>query len=296
MNAIEQELITLLSHPDYRVSILSAGNYRFPADYRCETHLHPEIELNYITSGSCIMKVNGTVIPLKRGDCIAIRPFEDHSFLTDIRRSCRIVQLVFRLTLPAVLIEHNRFLAFEQPFWVLDQCESICLLLEQIARAHRASPADAYQRSQLDFSLLQLYAALSGKIRELRRCDSIFEGKLGKALALIELNLQYDIRLEEIAKEAGISSRYLRREFQQKIGMSPAAFLTALRLAKAKELLWNSSKHVQEIAWLTGFGSPQYFCRVFKKQTGMTPFQYRSLWNDEAAERRREAEPGQQRK
>lgn len=55
-------------------------------------------------------------------------------------------------------------------------------------------------------------------------------------------------------------------------------YICTLRLGKAKELLWFSSKSVTEIAMDTGFGSSQYFCRVFQKHEHMSPMEYRNLW------------------
>jgi len=57
-----------------------------------------------------------------------------------------------------------------------------------------------------------------------------------------------------------------------------------LRIAKAKELLWNSSKSITDIAMQTGFSSSQYFSRVFRKYAGMTPADYREMWRGKIAD------------
>ena len=75
----------------------------------------------------------------------------------------------------------------------------------------------------------------------------------------------------------GMSSRYLRKAFEDSIGISCSQYITMLRIARAKELLWDWEKDITQVASLTGFNSPQYFCRIFKKHTGMTPAQYRNM-------------------
>jgi YesN/AraC family two-component response regulator len=50
-----------------------------------------------------------------------------------------------------------------------------------------------------------------------------------------------------------------------------------LRISKAKELLKNTDKSVVEIAELIGYNDSNYFFRVFKKNTGVTPQQYRVI-------------------
>ena len=81
----------------------------------------------------------------------------------------------------------------------------------------------------------------------------------------------------------GISSRFLRRYFTQEIGMSCLDYIQALRLNKAKELLWETSKSVTEIALETGYGTPQYFSRIFRQEIGMTPSEYRSSWKEKVS-------------
>lgn len=69
---------------------------------------------------------------------------------------------------------------------------------------------------------------------------------------------------------------YVSKKFQKETGQKFSAYLTALRVAKAKELLQDADvDKVQAIAELVGFGNnPQYFSQVFKKATGMTPSAY----------------------
>ena len=88
----------------------------------------------------------------------------------------------------------------------------------------------------------------------------------------------------ELAKKYGVSSRYIRKCFQQETGMSCQKYICTLRIGKAKERLWFTSKSATEIAHETGFGSSQYFCRVFQQYTEMTPLEYRNLWRGQKAE------------
>ena len=111
--------------------------------------------------------------------------------------------------------------------------------------------------------------------------DSGCRGKLEEALEKIHGRLEYEINLEELAGELGISSRYLRKLFVQRLGIGCTQYITMLRIAKAKEYLRDWDKGVTEAAALAGFNSPQYFCRVFRKHTGMTPAEYKNMKNDD---------------
>lgn len=64
--------------------------------------------------------------------------------------------------------------------------------------------------------------------------------------------------------------------FKSAIGKTPLMYITEIRISKAKELLLNTNLTMGEIAELTGFSSQNYFIRVFKKHTGISPKRYAS--------------------
>ena len=126
------------------------------------------------------------------------------------------------------------------------------------------------------FGNAKVYMVSRSMEKERLQADSR-QGKLGEALDRIHSRLEEDINIEELSRELGMSSRYLRKTFEDSIGISCSQYITMLRIARAKELLWDWEKDITQVASLTGFNSPQYFCRIFKKHTGMTPAQYRNM-------------------
>lgn len=88
------------------------------------------------------------------------------------------------------------------------------------------------------------------------------------------------VQIEELAKKWGISSRYIRKYFSEEIGMSCIAYITVMRLNRAKELLWETTKNITDIAMEIGYSTPQYFCRIFKQEVGMSPSAYRASWKE----------------
>ncbi len=78
------------------------------------------------------------------------------------------------------------------------------------------------------------------------------------------------------AEQVGLSPSYLSRLFKQEMGASFVDYISSVRVEKAKELLESSDLMVKDIAYQTGFNSMQNFFRIFKKQTGIAPGEYRS--------------------
>jgi two-component system response regulator YesN len=59
------------------------------------------------------------------------------------------------------------------------------------------------------------------------------------------------------------------------VGVNFIDYLTERRMAEARRLLADTTESVTTIASRTGFGSPSYFQRVFKRREGLTPLEYR---------------------
>lgn len=92
----------------------------------------------------------------------------------------------------------------------------------------------------------------------------------------IDRHLSQPLSLPELAKLAGMSETVFRRHFKQHTGKSPIAYILSAKVQKAKELLYIQDLTLDEVSEVLGFCDTAYFCKVFKKQTGITPTQYRT--------------------
>ncbi len=84
--------------------------------------------------------------------------------------------------------------------------------------------------------------------------------------------------LAQLGARFGLSPCYLQRQFKQSFGQSPTEYRIFLRIVHAKELLRTTQKSIGEIAYAVGFENLGYFTRLFKRQEGLTPQEYRKLW------------------
>lgn len=99
---------------------------------------------------------------------------------------------------------------------------------------------------------------------------------LQKARQVVETNLQDPgFSVQDLCREMAISHSQLHRRLTEETGLSPGKFIRSIRLAKAKELLGNPELTITAVAYDTGFKDPDYFYRVFKKELGMTPGEFR---------------------
>ena len=84
-----------------------------------------------------------------------------------------------------------------------------------------------------------------------------------------------ELTLEEVANHVHLNPAYFSSLFKQSTGSSFKEYLNMVRIEESKRLLANTDYSVIDIAVASGFGDQSYFCRVFKKYTGLTPRQYR---------------------
>lgn len=93
----------------------------------------------------------------------------------------------------------------------------------------------------------------------------------------IEEHYMEKISLQAIAAGLNISFGYLSKCFKQTEGIALTDYLLAFRLEKAMEMMRTQNITVSEIGYQVGFTDPNYFSKCFKKQTGMSPVEYRKM-------------------
>jgi len=95
------------------------------------------------------------------------------------------------------------------------------------------------------------------------------------ALRFIQKHLDQPLNVDDIARAGGVCRRLLERRFQRTLGRSPLQEIHRQRLQRAQALLAGSNLPIHRIAVAAGFASPPQFSDTFKRETGLTPRQYR---------------------
>lgn len=95
------------------------------------------------------------------------------------------------------------------------------------------------------------------------------------ALKYIEAHYREDISQSDVAEAVYLTPSYFSTLFKKSFGKGFSDYLTELRIERVKERLTTSSEKIKDIAAAEGFRDPQYFVKIFKRLTNLTPSQYR---------------------
>lgn len=111
--------------------------------------------------------------------------------------------------------------------------------------------------------------------RESAPAGTLMESYYRKAVEYLEHNFSYPVKIEQLARQVGVSRSYLYKIFISHSGKSIQQYLMDLRLNAAMNLLTKSERDITEIAYSCGFTDSPAFCRQFRRAVGLTPLQYR---------------------
>ncbi|MCL2559404.1 MAG: AraC family transcriptional regulator [Turicibacter sp.] len=236
----------------------------------CRTRIDTETFIfQYTFSGCGELEINGTVYSLP----------ENHAFIVAVPEDCHYYippsseewNFIF-ITLAGIeaqkcweYINSQHGYVFEIPI----ESALIQRLITTYIRVVEGKITDAYRTSNKAYELL----TYCYRHFENRSTPEITETPqaIKKAIDFIKENCAAVLNIEDIAEHVGLSKSYLNKKFKAYTSLSPISYLNKYRIEKSLYLLEHTQKTVKEIALEIGFSNPNYFCKVFRKATGISP-------------------------
>lgn len=256
-------------------------------------HWHYYIEVLYILSGSAKIFIKSTYYEVKAGDMVFINTREVHSGLTE---ADPVKYFVLRFH-PDILVTsaHTVFeLKYIIPFTMSKVPTQNLFLSEEIKPTQIPMLIhdifDEYSREEYGFELaiqtdigrIFLWILRSLRAKNGQRDLNVPLPQesdlhmLEKIFNYLDLNYQYDITVELMAKMCNMSYSYFSRRFKAIMGKTFIEYLSYVRITEAEELLLATDTTVTEIALQTGFSDTNYFIKQFKRYKGISPKQFRN--------------------
>jgi AraC-like DNA-binding protein len=128
------------------------------------------------------------------------------------------------------------------------------------------APVSGAQASTCAYAMLM-------KLRSLQPGEAS-SSLVGSAIAIIQEEFPFLEGLDELAERLEVSKAHLSRLFAQQTGISPGKYITRVRIEYAKLLLQDEDVSITYVAEASGFANANYFAKVFRRETGMSPSEY----------------------
>lgn len=282
------------------ITVDNVGEYFVPANYDCYPPLvgHPEnyffdirkgrvmdnYQLIYITQGRGWFHVTPEKrVALSGGSMLIIPPYTWHSYYPDKKTGWQEYWIGIR----GAHIDSR----YESGFFSCQKIVHTIGLHESIVGFYKEAIALAMEEKP---GYQQVLAAIANSILAYTLFyDANFsdnknevDGKMARARILMRERLLSGVTPEQVASMLNMSYSWFRKTFKAYTHVSPAHYITSLKLQEAKSLLLNSSLSVKEIAYRLHYENAASFSAIFKKYLGVTPSEYRrvcvvSLLSDE---------------
>jgi AraC-like DNA-binding protein len=267
------------------------GNQSFLAysfsvpSFEFKWHFHPEYELTLITRGSGKRLVGDSYENYETGDLVLLGPDLPHTWVSTPSKKAKEVS--------AVVIQFSR--AFIQDFLKLPEFKEIALMLfsasyglafssQGLAEpiAELPNKVGVEKVSALMLILQQLTTQkpkklASGYFRPVRGTEN--EKRINIICQYVQKHASEKFSLEKIATLVHLSRSAFCKFFKRATGQTFTDYVNDIRIGNACELLIESEKHINEIAYQSGFDSLTYFNRIFIKKKGVTPRKFRQQLN-----------------
>lgn len=161
----------------------------------------------------------------------------------------------------------------DEKWMVLEHCEDLFPLFAEAAKLWSRHREDEYYRADCMSLAYRIFAEMCRR-RDRQSVPFRQKERLTPVISMIHENYgSPELRVSELARLAGVSERYLCRDFSEVYGKSPRQYISDLRITRAKELLC-AECGVGETARLTGFRDVSHFSAFFRAACGMSPSDY----------------------
>lgn len=257
------------------MKFLYQGNHRFRFEYRVHNldyplHIHNAIEIFCCTAGTTTVQYGDSQQKISAGDIFCAFPNRPHGY-TDSHDE---EGFIFIVPLKPYLSAFYNTLTKKYP------ADPVLIDAKQRDPALFPVLQIAYEESNIaSAAVMQGYLqVIVGKILSMLVLEEIREGSDETVKAILEFldaNYKQPLTRREIAKAVGYNESYISHIFTKMFKTTLLDYINSLRIYDACEMLMQTEKTVSVIARELGFGSIRSFNRVFLKETGCTPREYR---------------------
>ena len=264
--------------------ISSCGTYRLddPEDHTIFTTDRPrgrvDYQLLYIASGKAHFFFRDSASAdteeiISAGHMILYRPGELQKYRYYAEDQTEVFWVHFTGGNVPSILEEYEIPTKEQVFYTGTSPDYHWLFLQVIQELQMCRPN--YQ-DLLPLLLRHILLLANRQMKEGRKNDSFMQTEITQATHYFHKHYSTDINIHDYARSRHISACWFIRKFKEYTGVTPMQYILSIRITNAQNLLETTGYSITEIAALVGYDNPLYFSRLFHKQLGVSPTDYRA--------------------
>ena len=227
----------------------------------------PFWRLYFNPESGCYLRFQGAKIPLKQ-DRLVLIP-------ANTIFDCCQEEISRHFWVHFTVLHHGR-IDLEGPQIIL--ADALLMdLIYALMEKHGAPPADLRDQALYHLACAAVHLAFARLPIPL---SHRWPERLAEILDLIQHSPHSDLSNHYLASRAGMGLERFIRWFKQHVGQTPASYVSTARIRAARESLVLSDKSIEQIAAECGFPNRHYFTRIFVRQTGCGPAEFRKRQRD----------------
>ena len=255
------------------MKLLYINQCEYESNWLSIPHTHPFTELFYVTRGLGEFQIKDQTFPIKADDLVLVNPHISHterSTNTDFEYIVLgIENFIFFDSTEKEELDFSIYNYENYKHEILFYIKTILLEFDNSNNPYAEKTID-YLLKVLILNLLKntstnLY--LTSKMDVSKECKTVQK--------YIKKHFKENISLDTLSDLVFLNKYYLAHAFKKYHKISPIQYQLQLKVKEAKSLLTTTNLGISDISNSLGFSSQSYFSQTFKKETGMTPNQYR---------------------
>lgn len=254
----------------------SCGTYHLFTRPKLPTHRprgRLDFQLLYIASGKAHFYFNGVEEIVSAGNMVLYRPKEEQRYYYYGVDHTEVYWVHFTGSNVTNILRQYGFNDEEHVMHTGTSLEYKRLFLQMIQELKLCRPD--YEEVLIYYLRLLFIMIHRLEQKGPRKKSQFLMNEMDAAVKYFHENYHRSISIQEYASKHGMSISWFIRSFKEYTGSTPVQYILSLRISNAQSLLENTSYNVTEIASIVGYDNPLYFSRIFKKQSGMSPSEFR---------------------
>ena len=253
----------------------SCGTYRLKTRPKLPTYWQKgrrDYQILYVANGKTHFWVDGKEEIVSAGHMVLYKPEEIQKYVYYLEDNPEVFWIHFTGSDVKNILAYHGISLDEHVFYcgVLPDYKALFRKIIQELQLCRYGYEDYIASLFNDILLL-----VDRQQHEQKKATGDVQEQIERAAAYFNENYNTKISIDDYAESLHISTNWFIHNFKQYAGMSPAQYILSLRMVNAQSLLERTTYNIKEISEIVGYENPLYFSRVFKKEIGKSPAQYR---------------------